>query len=116
MGTPGEILIRSYMLMQGYYRKPEETAKAIDADGWMHSGDMGVFREDGQPVSIGFALLRDFVVRFLLFGFIGIFLIGLPGLVDLLWPLWDERNQTLHDKIVSSYVIKADTPPMAAPA
>ena len=75
-----------------------------------------VFREDGQPVSIGFALLRDFVVRFLLFGFIGIFLIGLPGLVDLLWPLWDERNQTLHDKIVSSYVIKADTPPMAAPA
>jgi uncharacterized RDD family membrane protein YckC len=28
-------------------------------------------------------------------------------LLDLLWPLWDERNQTLHDKIVKSYVVRA---------
>ena len=47
-GTPGELLVRSYMLMQGYYQKPEETARAIDADGWMHTGDMGVIREDGH--------------------------------------------------------------------
>ncbi|MBI2162114.1 MAG: AMP-binding protein [Candidatus Rokubacteria bacterium] len=47
-GTPGELLVRSYMLMQGYYRKPEETARAIDADGWMHTGDMGLFRQDGH--------------------------------------------------------------------
>ncbi len=47
-GTPGELLVRSYMLMQGYYRKPEETARAIDADGWMHTGDMGLIREDGH--------------------------------------------------------------------
>jgi fatty-acyl-CoA synthase len=47
-GEPGEILVRSDMLMQGYYRKPEETAKAIDQDGWMHTGDMGVMRADGH--------------------------------------------------------------------
>jgi acyl-CoA synthetase (AMP-forming)/AMP-acid ligase II len=48
VGTPGEILVRGYMVMQGYYDKPEETAKAIDDEGWMHSGDMGVFRTDGH--------------------------------------------------------------------
>ena len=46
-GVPGEILVRGYMLMQGYYNKPEETARAIDAEGWLHSGDMGLLRADG---------------------------------------------------------------------
>ena len=45
-GTPGEILVRSYNLMQGYYRRPEETAAAIDPDRWLHSGDLGYLRED----------------------------------------------------------------------
>lgn len=74
-----------------------------------------VYREDGQPVGFGLGVLRDFVVRFLLFGLVGFFFLGLPGLLDLLWPLWDERNQTLHDKIVSTYVIRAEQPaPMIA--
>ncbi len=47
-GTPGEILVRGYSLMRGYYDKPDATAAAIDADGWMHTGDMGVFRADGH--------------------------------------------------------------------
>ena len=33
--------------MQGYYRKPEETARTVDADGWLHSGDVGFLRADG---------------------------------------------------------------------
>jgi len=53
MGAPGEIVVRGYMVMQGYYRKPEETAKAIDADGWMHSGDMGLIRADGHLRLLG---------------------------------------------------------------
>jgi fatty-acyl-CoA synthase len=46
-GELGEICIRGYQVMQGYYRKPEETAKTIDADGWVHSGDVGFLRADG---------------------------------------------------------------------
>jgi fatty-acyl-CoA synthase len=47
-GTPGEILVRGYTLMRGYYNKPAETAAAIDAQGWMHTGDMGLLRPDGH--------------------------------------------------------------------
>ena len=52
-GAPGEIQLRSYNLMQGYYRKPEETAAAIDADGWLRSGDLGYLREDGYLRFLG---------------------------------------------------------------
>src|SRR5207253_9917690 len=45
-GVPGEILVRSYMTMQGYYGKPAETAQALDREGWLHSGDVGIMRSD----------------------------------------------------------------------
>jgi long-chain acyl-CoA synthetase len=47
LGEPGEICVKGPMVMLGYYNKPEETKKAIDADGYMHSGDVGVMDEDG---------------------------------------------------------------------
>jgi fatty-acyl-CoA synthase len=47
VGVPGEVLVRGYTLMLGYYNKPEATAAAIDSDGWLHTGDMGLFRPDG---------------------------------------------------------------------
>lgn len=50
---PGELLCRSYTTMLGYYKKPEATAETIDADGWLHSGDLCRIRPDGHVVFIG---------------------------------------------------------------
>ncbi len=47
LGEPGEICAKGPLVMQGYYNKPDETKKAIDADGYMHSGDVGFMDEDG---------------------------------------------------------------------
>jgi len=47
LGRPGEICIRGPLVMQGYYNKPEETASAIDLDGYMHTGDVAIMDEDG---------------------------------------------------------------------
>ena len=46
-GEVGEIFIRSPQVMKGYWNMPEETAKAIDVDGWFRTGDAGYFDEDG---------------------------------------------------------------------
>ena len=46
-GEVGEILCRGYNVMKGYYNMPDDTAKAISPEGWLHSGDLGVMDENG---------------------------------------------------------------------
>jgi acyl-CoA synthetase (AMP-forming)/AMP-acid ligase II len=46
-GEPGEVVVRGYNVMRGYFDDPAETARTIDADGWLHTGDIGVMDERG---------------------------------------------------------------------
>jgi fatty-acyl-CoA synthase len=59
--TVGEICCRGYNHMKGYYKMPEATAKCIDKDGWLHSGDLGTMDENGYVRITG--RLKDMIIR-----------------------------------------------------
>lgn len=65
-----------------------------------------VVKEDGQPVTAGYAFTRQTLVMTLLFGYAALILLYIPTILNYLWPLWDEKNQALHDKIVKSRVVR----------
>jgi fatty-acyl-CoA synthase len=60
-GTAGEICTRGYLVMRGYWENPEATADAVDADGWMHTGDLGVMDSAGYVNIVGRS--KDMVIR-----------------------------------------------------
>jgi fatty-acyl-CoA synthase len=60
-GEKGELLVRGYSVMQGYWGDAERTAEAIDGGGWMHTGDLGVIDAEGYCNIVGRA--KDMVIR-----------------------------------------------------
>jgi fatty-acyl-CoA synthase len=52
-GDNGEIQVRGWNVMRGYYKNPVETAKAFTQDGWLRTGDIGVLTEDGRLRMVG---------------------------------------------------------------
>lgn len=60
-GVPGEVCTRGYSVMLGYWEAPEQTAEAIDAAGWMHTGDLGTMDADGYVAIVG--RIKDMVIR-----------------------------------------------------
>jgi uncharacterized RDD family membrane protein YckC len=65
-----------------------------------------VVRTSGEHISFGFALMREVLIKTVIFGIAGSFTAGLAPLLDVLWPLWDEENRALHDFIVNTRVVK----------
>lgn len=70
--------------MKGYYNMPEETARTISPDGWLHSGDLGTMDEDGYVRVTG--RIKDMIIR----GGENVypreieeFLMGMPGVLDI---------------------------------
>ena len=59
--TVGEFVARGYNIMKGYYKMPAETAKAIDSEGWLHTGDLALKRPDGNYRITG--RLKDMIIR-----------------------------------------------------
>ncbi|WP_243290506.1 AMP-binding protein [Bacillus sp. FJAT-47783] len=57
----GELCTRGYLVMRGYYKMPEATAEAIDAEGWLHTGDLATMDEDGYVKITG--RLKDMIIR-----------------------------------------------------
>jgi fatty-acyl-CoA synthase len=60
-GEPGELCTRGYSVMLGYWDEPAKTHEAIDADGWMHTGDLAEMRDDGYCNIVG--RIKDMVIR-----------------------------------------------------
>ena len=61
VGVTGEFVARGYNIMKGYYKMPEETAKAIDPEGWLHTGDLACKTEEGNYKITG--RLKDMIIR-----------------------------------------------------
>ncbi len=60
-GTPGEFCTRGYSVMLGYWNDSEKTASAVDAEQWMHTGDLAVMYPDGYVNIVG--RIKDMVIR-----------------------------------------------------
>lgn len=61
LGQPGEVCFRGYNLMRGYYGNEEATREAIDPQGWLHSGDIGVMDEEGYVRITG--RIKEMIIR-----------------------------------------------------
>jgi fatty-acyl-CoA synthase len=61
IGMQGEICVRGYAVMKGYDGDPEGTAQVVKPDGWLHTGDLGVMRQDGCLHITGRS--RDVIIR-----------------------------------------------------
>lgn len=96
----GVVLVTSFPVYYGLtMRRPGLRNGQTWGKQWL---GIRVVRAGRDPVGGWFGVLREVLVKYLLLG-----LCGIVQLIDSLWPLWDDRKQALHDKIVGTYVVRA---------
>lgn len=106
-GQQGELCCRGYNVMKGYFNMQEATAKAIDSDGWLHSGDLGIIDESGYLAITG--RYKDMIIR----GGENIYpreieeyLFGLDGVVDVQVVGVPSKK---YGEEVGAFIIKKDS-------
>ncbi len=63
-GERGELVVRGHSAMLGYYKDPDNTARTIDAEGWLHTGDEGLWRtHQGRPVFFVAGRIKEIIIR-----------------------------------------------------
>jgi fatty-acyl-CoA synthase len=106
-GQQGELCCRGYNVMKGYFNMQEATAKAIDSDGWLHSGDLGIIDKSGYLAITG--RYKDMIIR----GGENIYpreieeyLFGLDGVVDVQVVGVPSKK---YGEEVGAFIIKKDS-------
>ena len=69
--------------------------------------DIRVVRDNGQPMSFGWAALREVAVKGLAVTIASSIIPIIPWFLNFFWPLWDDQNRALHDMVVSTHVVRA---------
>jgi uncharacterized RDD family membrane protein YckC len=101
----GFLLARGCVSLVALFYAPARMARTNGRTlGRMVTG-IRVVRANGQPITFGFAVLREVVVKTMLFGFVGSLTVGVVNVLDALWPLWDEENRALHDFVVNTRTV-----------
>ncbi len=65
-----------------------------------------VIRDTGEECGWGIMFVREFILKYLLTGFLGGATLGIYPVVNYLWPLFDKDNKALHDKMISTLVVR----------
>ncbi|MCW2813524.1 MAG: AMP-dependent synthetase and ligase [Nocardioides sp.] len=132
IGEGDEVLLRGPHIMAGYHNNPEETAKALDADGWLHTGDKGSLDDDGfltitgrikdlfktsggkyiapSAIEAKFKAICPYASQFLVFGNDRNFVVALVTLDPDAMAGWAEENGMSgksYDEVVASEPVKA---------
>jgi fatty-acyl-CoA synthase len=106
VGEQGELCCRGYNVMKGYYKMPEETARVIDSEGWLHSGDLGTVDGNGNFRVTG--RIKDMIIR----GGENIypreieeFLLGMEGVKDI--QVAGVASEKYGEEVAAFVVLKA---------
>ena len=90
-----------------YYPLTMRRAGAHNGQTWgKQLARIRVVRQDGRAFDARAAIVREVVVKNLLFATLGSCACLIPYLMDVFWPLWDDQKQALHDKMVDTFVVR----------
>jgi uncharacterized RDD family membrane protein YckC len=108
--TAAGFLLIFAAIIVGFFLPAWESSRPGEANGrtfGKRRAGVRVVREDGRPITLGFALLRETVVKAALYIWAGALFLFIPAILDSLWPLWDDESRALHDMAVRTRVVRS---------